>query len=171
MSGTTIESFTGVVAGSSTRSDTAVYGQATGGSGLVSSHTTVTNSFRLVDPQTHQGQNIQVQQMHLQLYEGQVASVVWVFLKGKKSGRCLMVVNHTSGQTFFDPETIRRVHGLGGPVAFALYAIVNCWNVIAWVLVALWLRRFVKRKNTFMSSGVDPLVRSLNETAARLTPA
>jgi hypothetical protein len=171
MSGATVESFTGVVEGSSTRSDTAIYGQTQDGSGLMRSHTTVTNEFRLVDPQTHQERNNQVQQMHLQLHDGQIASVVWVYPKGKTSGRCLMVINHTSAQRFFDPETLRRIYGVGNPIVFALYAVVNFWNLLAWVLIPLWLVGFKRREKTFMRSGVDSLAMSLNENAARLTPA
>jgi len=100
-----IYSFTGYVRGSASRSDTSVSGSVyTVGNnvqGGVSSATTVTDSFRLVDTRNKQESNFRLQDYGVELWENQIASVAWAIPKGKKEGPYFAVINHTTGDRFF----------------------------------------------------------------------
>jgi hypothetical protein len=172
---TRLGAFTGIVNGTSTRSQTTVSGhispsyEGSGGGGTITSHTTVTNSFRLVNSQTRQEQNFQLTNMHVQVYDGQTVSVVSVIAKGKGAGDCLFVMNHTTGGRWFNEKPLRKLFRVGNPVLFVLYAFVGmAWNVVAWVLFWIWAVRYLRRVERFKTSGVLPFVGTLNQAAASL---
>jgi hypothetical protein len=171
----TVYTFTGVVKGSSTRSNTTVTGTVSGTSGSlvggVTSRTTVTNSFRLVNPETGEEQNFQVTEMRAQIWDGQMVSVAWAIRQGKSSGPYLVVFNHSTKQSFFSDTQLRLVYmkkPLGvGPVLYGFFFLI--WNVVGIVLLLTWSFTLSRRVKRFKRSGVTPLLGTLNATSQRLS--
>jgi len=177
-----IYSFTGYVRGSTTRSDTSVSGKvhtivsasSTVGNtveGSVSSKTTVTDSFRLVDTRNKQESNFQLQDYNVQLWENQLVSVAWAISKGKTEGPYFAVVNHSTGDRFFKRQDLWKIAqpGFGGCLAsmYIVPSIFLAFNFIALMVLAAATQAQLSR---FKSSGIGPLVEVLNQRAKELPP-
>ncbi len=177
-----IDSFTGYVRGSAKRSDTSVSGEvhtvvgmpSTGGNrveGSVSSRTTVTDSFRLVDTRNKQESNFELRDYNVQLWENQLVSVAWAVPKGKKEGPYFVVVNHSSGDRFFKRGDWWKIAqpGMNGCLAsiYLLPSIFLAFNFIAIMVLAAATEAQLSR---FKSSGIQPLIEVLNQRAKELGP-
>lgn len=179
LSDTSISTFTGYVKGTSTRSDTTVSGTISptnlasgmsGGSGTITSHTIVTNEFRLVNPENHEERNFQVRDMNISLWDDQLVSVAWANPGGESSGKYLVAFNHSTGQAFFNDSDVKLVllkRPLGG--LMMVYIFFDIWNLWQLVLMAVYARMLNSRVKAFERTGVNPLLTSLSRTADRLS--
>lgn len=176
-----IDSFTGYVRGSATRSDTSVSGQvhtisgmpSTGGNrveGSVSSTTTVTDSFRLVDTRTKEESNFRLQDYNVALWENQLVSVAWAFREGEKEGTYFVVVNHTTGDQFFKREDLGKIlQPVGGCLSQSIL-LPNIFLAFNFIVILILAAKAETQLSRFKRSGIQPLVKVLNQRAKELPP-
>jgi hypothetical protein len=171
-----IDSFTGYVRGSASRSDTSVSGSVyTVGNnvqGGVSSATSVTDSFRLVDTRNKQESNFRLQDYGVELWENQIASVAWAIPKGKKEGPYFAVINHTTGDRFFKRDDLLKIVQPGGLSGWlsGIWLIPSIFLFFNFIVILVWAAATEAQISRFKSSGIDPLVEVLNQRAKELPP-
>jgi hypothetical protein len=171
-----VYTFTGHVRGSATRSDTSVSGSiSTAGNrvqGSISSKTTVTNNFRLVDPRNKEEQNFQLLNWDVRLFENQLVSVARAIRKNRNGGPVFLVVNHSTGE-YSVPNTVWWNKFTILDTLFVLITeiiAVPCfmYSIIIGTIIAfapmIWIIS-VKIQVKRFSSGVQPLVEALNRKA------
>jgi hypothetical protein len=174
-----IYSFTGYVRGSASRSDTSVSGSVytVGNSvqGSVSSATSVTDSFRLVDTRTREESNFRLHDYDVELWENQLVSVAWAIPKGKKEGPYIAVVNHTTGDVFFKRGDLTKIAWQGSSGCLsrclqAIYFIPSILLAVNFIAFLVMLAKTETQISRFKSSGIAPLVEVLNRRAKELPP-
>jgi hypothetical protein len=168
-----VYTFTGYVRGSATRSNTTVSGSiSTAGNrvqGNVSSHTTLDQTFRLVDPRNQQEHNFQLRNWDVQLFENQLVSVAWANRKHRNDGPVFIVVNHTTGEHFLKKNVMLVIITKWNP---SLQSVVLIRNIILFIAIPpvllldiFWQILIRIQAKRFISSGVQPLVKALNQKA------
>jgi hypothetical protein len=164
----TINTFTGYVRGSATRSHTSVTGsiRPVGNTvqGGISSTTTVTDTFRLVNPRNQQEQNFQLRNWDVQLWDDQLVSVAWAIRKHRKEGPYFIVLNHTTCEHLIKKDIVRQF-AKRSSLLWTLTAITCILFPIFWLLAIVWAVAIKIKVSRFMSSGIQPLLEFLNQKA------
>jgi len=161
--------FSGYVRGAATRSDTTVVhsvrvvgNQVQGGT---TSTTNVINTFRLVNRRNQREQNFELRNWDIQLWDDQLVSVAWAIRKGRTNGPYFIVVNHTTGQYFLENSVVRKI--VKRPSLFWSLSFVICIVIPpVWLLGIFWEILISVQSKRFIRSGVQPLVKALNQNAA-----
>jgi len=159
-----IHSFTGYVRGSATRSNTIT----TVSQSSVSSTISVTDSFRLVDPRNKQEQNFQLRNWDVPLWEDQLVSVAWAIRLHRNEGPIFILVNHTTGEHFLKNNVVMEI--AKRPSLFWTLSFFICIFIPpVWLLAIIWGILIGIQTKRFMSSGVQPLVKALNQKAKKFS--
>jgi hypothetical protein len=138
--------------------------------GTISSKTTVTDSFRLVNPRNQQEENFAVQDYHVQLFENQLVSVAWAIPENRTSGPVFLVINHTtSNEIFTSKADLWEVFHPGFKRAPFWRRLTFLTFPLNWVLVIIWEILVDIQIKRFRQSGTQPLVEALNRKAAEFS--
>ena len=164
-----IYSFTGDIRGVATRSETSVVhwtrivdNKVQGGT---TSTTNVINTFRLVNRRNQQERNFELRNWDIQLWDDQLVSVAWAIRKRRTNGPYFMVVNHTTGQHFLKNSVVREI--AKRPSLFWSLSFIICIVIPpVWLLGILWQILISIQTKRFIRSGVQPLIKVLNQKAA-----
>jgi len=159
-----IHSFTGHVRGSATRSGS-IHIDADPQGGYKAT-AMVINSFRLVNPRNQQEQNFQLHHWDAQLWDNQLVSVAWAIREHRKEGPCFIIVNHTTGEHFIRRDIVLKIAKQGSAL-WTLSALACICFFPVLLLVLIWRIIVGIKVSGFMSSGVQPLVQTLNQKAKK----
>lgn len=159
-----IHSFTGHVRGSATRSGS-VHIDADPQGGFKAT-AMVINSFRLVNPRNQHEQNFQLHHWDAQLWDNQLVSVAWAIREHQKEGPCFIIVNHTTGEHFIRRDIVLKIAKQGSAL-WTLSALACICFFPVLLLVLIWRIIVGIKVSGFMSSGVQPLVQTLNQKAKK----
>jgi hypothetical protein len=164
----TVNTFTGYVHDSATRSHTSVTGsiRTVGNAvqGGISSKTTVTDSFWLVNPRNQQERNFQVQDIGVPVFKDQLVSVAWI-IQRHRTELVFIVVNHTSNQIGTNRVAAWNIADPRWKRVLSLYLITWIPFPPYWILVLFWAILINIQTRRFVRSGIEPLVEALNRKA------
>lgn len=148
----------------STASTTGTDGQLASVSTNIDTEVVVTDRFFVTDAQG-QVTSFESAGFEARVGNGHVASLAWVTHGRSRSGRYLLILDHTTGEYFFNDEAIRKALTFPYPpiyIAILLLMILPIPVLIFFVIAELWQRV------RFKSSGVKPLMAVLAERAASM---
>lgn len=154
----TVYTTKGIVNESGKNMETRVHGgggggysyQGTGGSAPVSiTSTTVVHDQIFLTDATGTEHSFQLQNFNVACREGNSISVVWAIKQGKKTGPYIVVVNHTTRQSYYNEKALKNVFrynlwyflGGGAAVGFVLGRGITgaifgaLFGLLAWALV------------------------------------
>jgi hypothetical protein len=135
--------------------------------GSVSSTTTILDNFFLTAADGTV-QPFQLTDFDAQVGNDHVVSVVWTVRKFRKSGRYIVVRDHTTGQTYFSAKAIRKSLTFPFP---SIYVAVLILTVLPLPVVLFFGLTAWAQEGLFKRSGVTPLVASLDAGAREMPQA
>jgi hypothetical protein len=144
---------------------------ASGGVGSVTGRirsTTTTHDQLMITDATGGEHAIQVNGFHLAVANNQLVSAVWAVRKGKKSGAYFLVVNHDTKGRFFKDQALDDIiinHKITGNI---LIIAAVLFLPFAFILTLVWAVTYRMQRSRFKKSGVNPLIKALETTAARM---
>jgi hypothetical protein len=132
--------------------------------GSVSSSTTVLDNFFLTSADGTV-QPFKLTDFDAQVGNGHLVSVVWTVRKFRRSGRYIVVRDHTTGQTYFGTKAIRKSLTFPFP---AIYIAVLILMILPLPVVLFFGLTAWAQEGLFKRSGATALVASLDAGAREL---
>jgi hypothetical protein len=118
-----------------------------------------------VNRRNQREQNFELRNWDIQLWEDQLVSVAWAIRKGRANGAYFIVVNHTTGERFLKNSAVRQI--AKRPSLFWTLSFIICIVIPpVWLLGIFWQILISIQTKRFIRSGVQPLVKALNQNAA-----
>jgi hypothetical protein len=109
--------------------------------------------------------NVELRNWDIQLWDDQLVSVAWAIRKRRTYGPYFIVVNHTTGQHFLKNAVVREI--VKRPSLFWSLSFIICIVIPpVWLLGIFWQILISIQTKRFIRSGVQPLVKALNQNAA-----
>ena len=169
-----IHAFTGHASDVGKRSDSYTKGSfdAGGGgdtpvsvTGSIDTQVVVTDRFFLADGQ---GKTMSFEGTGFEALvgNGHVVSLVWVIRGRKRSGRFILIFDHTTGEAFYDDKAIRKAITFPYP---AIYVALLCLMILPLPVVAFFGLAEMWQVARFQKAGVRPLLTALQSDAASLS--